>query len=239
MKLSASGKTAVRRTKSTANGAKSIQAKVALNKTTYNPLITPAVLKAVSKTVTAIDRALVVERRFSVNLGGLLAKLKSEISTHLESTGNKSPYQAKVAFNNLVQTRFKIGESRAAEYIRLSDRKDLHRLGLPTSLLIELSRLDDMSLKRFMKKHPTAELKKLPFKEIKKLVRDNNSKKRETGTTESSSGEQVVNIKAIAEKLRTNFEKVRSEFDDNPNIDRNLDAVLGEISKWYLDKKVA
>lgn len=49
----------------------------------------------------------------------------------------------------------------------------------------------------------------------------------------------MVNIKAIAEKLKSNFEKVRDKFNDEPALDKNLDSVLGEISKWYLDKKVA
>lgn len=80
---------------------KPAQAKVALSKTTYHPLINQAVLKAVSKTVTAIDKILIGERKLSVNLVSLLAKLKDELSTHLKKTGNSpSDFQVKTAFHN-------------------------------------------------------------------------------------------------------------------------------------------
>jgi hypothetical protein len=209
-----------------------------LSKTAYGPLITPSVVKAVSKTVAAIDKALLSERRIAVNLGKLLAKLRGEISTHLTVSGQASEYRAKEAFRYFVQVRFKCGESYTNELIRLAERKDLHRLSLPTSVLIELSRLEPEPLKQFLKKHPTAELKKLPVKEIKKLVRGLNPRKRNRGGDNSSS-ESMVNVKVITEKIKSNFEKVRVEFDGDSTLDKSLDSVLGEISKWYLDKKVA
>lgn len=205
----------------------------------FHPLITPAVLKSVSKTVTAIDKAFLSERRIAVNLGGLLAKLQGEIITHLTVSGQASSYQAKVAFRQFVQVRFKCGETYTTELIRLAERKDLHRLGLPTTVLIELSRLDAVNLKKFMSKHPTAALKKLPFKEIKKLVRSVNPNKRVKTNKSGSSSDSTVNVKVIAEKIKSNFDKVRSEFDGDSSLDKSLDSVLGEISKWYLDKKVA
>lgn len=208
--------------------------------TAYSPLITPTVLKSVSKTVAAIDKALLSERRIAVNLGGLLAKLQGEIATHLTASSKASPYQAKVAFRQFVQVRFKCGETYTNELMRLAERKDLHRLGLPTTVLIELSRLDAVNLKKFMTVHPTAELKKLPFKEIKKLVQAANPNKRmKSGGGNSGSSDAAVNVKVIAEKIKSNFDKVRVEFDGNSSLDKSLDSVLGEISKWYLDKKVA
>nr|BFD65946.1 hypothetical protein HAGR004_09680 [Bdellovibrio sp. HAGR004] len=204
----------------------------------FHPLITPSVVKSVSKTVAAIDKAFLSERRIAVNLGGLLAKLQGEIITHLTVSGQASSYQAKVAFRQFVQVRFKCGETYTTELIRLAERKDLHRLGLPTTVLIELSRLDAVNLKKFMTKHPTAELKKLPFKEIKKLVRADNPKKR-VKADKAGSSDSTVNVKVIAEKIKSNFDKVRVEFDGDSSLDKNLDSVLGEISKWYLDKKVA
>ena len=214
------------------------QLKVVLAQTTYSPLITPAVLKAVSKTVSAIDRAFLNERRIAVNLGGLLAKLQGEMMSHLTVSGQASSYQAKMAFRHFVQVRFKCGETYTNELIRLAERKDLHRLGLPTTVLIELSRLDAENLKKFMAKNPTAALKKLPIKEIKKLVRAVNPNKRAT-VSKSGSNDSTVNVKVIAEKIKSNFDKVRVEFDGGSSLDKSLDSVLGEISKWYLDKKVA
>lgn len=216
------------------------QLKVALSQTTYSPLITPSVLKAVSKTVTAIDRAFLNERRIAVNIGGLLAKLQGEMISHLTVSGKASSYQAKMAFRQFVQVRFKCGETYTTELIRLAERKDLHRFGLSTTVLIELSRLSAVNLKKFMKKYPTAELKKLPFKEIKKLVRaDNPNKRIKSGNGKSDSSDSTVNVKVIAEKIKSNFDKVRVEFDGDSSLDKSLDSVLGEISKWYLDKKVA
>lgn len=240
MKTSAKGKSPVsNKTLKAVSGAKATQLKAELTKTAFGPLITPAVLKAVSKTVAAIDRVLLSERRIAVNLGGLLAKLKGEIATHLKVSGQTSEYQAKVAFRHFVQVRFKCGESYTNELIRLAERKDLHRLGLPTSVLIEFSRLEPEPLKQFLKKHPTAELKKLPIVEIKKLVRGVNPKKRASRGGGSSSSESMLNVKVITEKIKSNFEKVRVEFDGDSTLDKSLDSVLGEISKWYLDKKVA
>lgn len=227
-----------KQTKKAVSGAKATQLNAGLTKTAYGPLITPSVVKAVSKTVAAIDRAFLSERRIAVNLGGLLAKLQGEIITHLTVLGQASSYQAKLAFRNFVQVRFKCGETYTTELIRLAERKDLHRLGLPTTVLIELSRLDAVNLKKFMTKYPTAALKKLPFKEIKKLVRADNPNKR-VKTNKSGSSDSTVNVKMIAEKIKSNFDKVRVEFDGDSFLDKSLDSVLGEISKWYLDKKVA
>ncbi len=38
-------------------------------------------------------------------------------------------------------------------------------------MLIEFTRLDTVNLKKFMTKHPTEALKKLPAKEVRKIVR--------------------------------------------------------------------
>lgn len=217
-------------------GTNSKKLKAVLAKTAYGPLITPSVVKAVSKTVAAIDRAFLSERRIAVNLGGLLAKLQGEIISHLTGSGQTSSYQAKMAFRNFVQVRFKCGETYTTELIRLAERQDLHRLGLSTTVLIELSRLDAVNLKKFMTKYPTAALKKLPFKEIKKLVRAVNPNKRVTTSKSGSSSDSTVNVKVIAEKIKSNFDKVRVEFDGNSSLDKDLGSVLGEISKWYLNK---
>lgn len=202
----------------------------------YNPLITKEVLKSVSSTVLSIDKILAGEKAASINLGSLLAKLKSEIENRLKSLGHDNEYQIKLAFHNFVQVRFKLGESRVKEYIKLSERSDLHRLGLPTSVLIELGRLELKPLKTFLDKNPTKILKQLPFKEIKRLVRANNKKKRDT-TSKKVDSEQ--NPEKIAVKLKNTFEIVKDTFDGETQLDKNVDSVLKEIYKWYSDKKVA
>ncbi len=216
---------------------KSTQEKVALYNPTYHPLIDKTVLKTVSKTVLAIEKVLVGERKLSVNFGGLLLKLKNELNTHFEKSGRSapSPYQVKMAFLSPIQVRFKIGENRANEYIKLAERKDLHRINLPTSVLIELSRLSSEELKELLKRSPSSELKKMSFKDIKKLVRGENSRKRN-----KSSKSNIVEVPPdIAETLKSTFEIVKDKFDDEPSIDKDIDSVLGEISEWYFDKKVA
>lgn len=126
--------------------------------------------------------------------------------------------------------------------MRLAERKDLHRLALPTSVLIELCRLDSSTLKQFLKKNPTAKLRLQTVKEIKKLVRADNSKKRKSKDSESSESKntaQVSDPKLIAEKLKTTFEQVRDKFGGEPTLDKSLDTVLGDISMWYFGKKKA
>lgn len=202
----------------------------------YNPLITKEVIKSVTKIVDAIDKILIGERKASIDLGELLAKLRREMDLQLRNSSSANDYQIKLAFHNFVQIRFKLGESRVKEYIRLAEREDLHRLGLPISVLIELSRLEPKPLKNFMAKYPTPKLKQLPFKEIKKLVREKNNKKRST-SSKNSDGD--TNPEKIAVKLKNTFEIVKDNFADEVKLDKNLDSVLKEIYTWYSDKKIA
>jgi hypothetical protein len=39
-----------------------------------------------------------------------------------------------------------------------------------------------------------------------------------------------LNVKLIAEKIKSNFDKVRVEFDGGASLDKDLGSVLGEIS---------
>lgn len=253
MKTSANSRKAARRAKSTVSKAKiaarmakttkvgtdtPAQLKAELMKTAYNPLITPAVLKAVSKTVTAIDKALANERVFSVNIGGLLSQLKSGIKSHLKESGGRVPKDSVVnpAFYDFVQVRFKIGMVRVREYIRLADRDDLHGFDLPSSVLIELSRLKKEPLAEFIEKHPVSEMKGLSFKEIKSLVKVANAASRTSSSKKSSTAPKP---ESIAKQLKATFEIVRGEFENKPAMDRELDTVLGDISVWYLTKKKA
>lgn len=231
-------KTAVRMTKTTkAGNDTSAQLKAVLNKTAYSPLITENVLVSVSKTVSAIDRALSSERKTSVNLGGLLLKLKGEFSVQVRKETYRVLSDKKVswAFHHFIRVRFKLQKSRTDELIRLAERKDLHGIELPVSALVELSRLDEGKLEEFLAEHPVDDLQELPVSKIKKLVRGENTNKRERG----SEKKPEKTPEEIAKSLKTTFEVVRDKFDESPTIDKEVDSVLGEISKWYIDKKVA
>ena len=46
----------------------------------------------------------------------------------------------------------------------------------------------------------------------------------------------TLNVKVIAEKIKSNFDKFRVEFDGGSSMDKDLGSVLGEIFKWYLNK---
>lgn len=207
------------------------QVSVALNKAAKSPFINDEVLKIVSQTVVSIDKVLQGEKDTVFNLGALLAKLQAEITSYWKKMpGNITDYQIKLAFHNFVQVRFKLGESRVNEYIKLSERTDLHKLKFPISVLIEFSRLDSDALKDFFKESSISMLEVLPFKEIKKLVRDKNKNQRDKSSKKT--GNQDAG--EIVESLKISFNKVKSQFDDETLLDEDLEEVLEDIHEWYL-----
>lgn len=211
--------------------SKTTQVSVALNKAAKSPFINDEVLKIVSQTVGSIEKVLQGEKNTAFNLGGLLAKLQSEITSYWKKMpGSITDYQIKVAFHDFVQVRFKLGESRVNEYIKLSERTDLHKLKFPVSVLIEFSRLDSETLKDFFEESPISMLEALPFKKIKKLVRDKNKNQRDkysNKTGNEGSGE-------IIESLKVSFKKVKDQFNNEPSLDEDLEKVLESIHEWYL-----
>ena len=238
-----SRKASVRRAKSAVSLTKtakvesdtSAQLKAVLDKTAYNSLITKEVLGGISKTVLSIDKVLSGERKISVKLGGLLGKLREEFFALLKKDAfpRVLPEKKMVgAFRNFVRIRFKIGSSRTDEYIKLSGRTDIHNIELPVSALIELCRLETPQVGVFLKNYPVTDLQDLSVNKIKKLVSGENPNKRERKKEEESPQQ-------IAEKLKSTFEVVKDKFDDEVSIDKDVDTVLGQISKWYFDKKVA
>jgi hypothetical protein len=132
--------------------------------------------------------------------------------------------------------RFKLGLSRTNEYIRLAERKDLHEIDLPISVLVELSRLDESKLKEFLKSKPVDELREVSFAKVKKLIRGENTNKRERSSNQDDKKEESP--QQIAESLKITFEIVRDKFDEDA-MDKDIDSVLGDISLWYLGKKNA
>lgn len=241
MSTTKKAKSHTRRVKSTVSKAKiakvgtdtPAQLKAELNKTAYSSLITPAMLKSVNKTVIAIDKALAGERKFSVNIGGLLAQLKRGIISYLKESGGKVPKNSAVnaEFYNFVQVRFKIGQVRVREYIRLAERQDLHGFDLPASVLIELSRLKPEPLSEMIEQHPVSELKGLSFKDIKKLVKENNALSRKSTTK----GPKAIKPDHIAKQLKSTFQVVRATFTNKP-VDKEISSVIGEMSKWLIGR---
>lgn len=192
-------------------------------------LITDDVIKAVSPTVDALDLAFAGERLAAINIGGLLAKLKGEIATHLRDSGKAvSDKRIKGAFFSFVQMRFKIKTSRLNEYIRLAERIELHNLDLSVSVLIEMSRLNGILLTKFLEQHPTEKLKSLTFKSVKKLVRDAN---------ENSRNHDPVSQKDLADSLKATFDKVMAQVGDGDELDKDLESVIIDISFWYSHRK--
>jgi len=216
--------------------SKTTQVNAALNKAAKSPFINDEVLKIVSKTVGSIDKVLQGEKDTAFNLGGLLAKLQGEITSYWkEMPGNISDYQIKVAFHDFVQVRFKLGESRVNEYIKLSERADLHKLRFPVSVLIEFSRLDNETLKDFFKECPISTLEALPFKEIKKLIRNKNINQRDKSSKKSG---QNQDSGEIVDSLKDSFKKVKTTFNNEPSLDKDLEKVLEDIHEWYLAHRI-
>ncbi len=208
----------------------STQEKGALNNPPCKPrLITDEVIKAVSETLSALEIALTQERLTTINIGGLLAKLKGEIAIHLRDSGKTvSDKRIKGAFFSFVQMRFKIKTSRLNEYMRLAERIELHNLDLSVSVLIELSRLNGILLAKFLEEHPTEKLKGLTVKAIKKLVRETNENRR---------NHEPVSQKDLADSLRTIFDKVVAQVGDGDELDKDLDSVIIDIHFWYQSRK--
>lgn len=212
--------------------SKTTQFNTALNKTVKSPFINDEVLKIVSKTVCSIDKVLQGEKDTVFNLGGLLAKLQGEINSYWKAMpGNITDYQIKVAFHDFVQTRFKLGESRVNEYIKLSERADLHKLRFPVSVLIEFSRLDRETLKEFFKDNPISTLEVLPFKKIKSLVREKNKNQRNKS---SKNDEKNKDSGEIIDSLKDSFKKVKAKFNNEASLEKDLENVLEDIHAWYL-----
>ncbi|MFN7729667.1 MAG: hypothetical protein ACK5P7_10965 [Bdellovibrio sp.] len=118
----------------------------------------------------------------------------------------------------------------------MAERKDLHEIDLPISVLVELSRLDESKLKEFLKSKPVDELREVSFAKVKKLIRGENTNKRERSSNQDDKKEESP--QQIAESLKITFEIVRDKFDEDA-MDKDIDSVLGDISLWYLGKKNA
>ena len=192
-----------------------------------NKNIKPALLIAVKDTVSKIDRILGAEVKTSIHLGEALSKLQSEFINFFTPNENDELRirKAKRAFRDFIQHRFKLGESRANEYMKVAERKDIRKLKLPICALIEISRLEPDKVKKLLSVYPVRELRELPFKDIKKSVRSLNPNVR-----------KKMGAKAVANRLKSSFTMVKEEF-ATPAIEQEIATVLNEITSWYQQNK--
>lgn len=189
-----------------------------------NKNIKPALLTAVKSTVHKIDKILGNEVKTSIHLGEALHSLEMEFIQYF-TQGKEDKLKlgkAKKAFRDFIQHRFKLGESSANEYMKVAGRKDIRKLKLPICALIEISRLEPEGVKKLLEVYPVRELKELPFKDIKKYVRELNPNVR-----------KKLGSKAVANRLKSTFVIVKEEFAKTPAIEQDIANVLNEITSWY------
>jgi len=222
------------------------QEMVALNNSTNKPrsFITAEMMDAVTPILQRIDECLLNERRAARSIGLQLSKLKDAITSQLRKSGKGvSERRINGILNYFIRVRFKIKGSRLNEYMRLAERADVCELGdagnFSVSALIEFSRLDVTQLAVFMEKHPVDELKSLPIKAIKKLVRDSNGNSRNTVSKNTAKIKEPESQQAWADSLRIVFSKVTGQLDAGTELDKNLESVLMDISFWYIHRKRA
>lgn len=220
--------------------AETTQSSMGLNKSIVNiypHLVSEELQKRTASTVEKIDQALKDERQLGVRIGALLVALRGEFDAyfdHLEKTVPKytapSDRQIEGAFLGFLQVRFKIGDSRGREYMRLASRHDIKDFELPASMLVELTRLDEETLAAFLEEHPLSELQDLSCKEIKRLVREANPDSRERA-------KKTPSVKKLTSTLKTTFELVKENYGSPSDLPDELREVVVHISEWASAKK--
>lgn len=221
---------------------KKLQAHVAgtavkLPDTFKSTLITPELLKAIKPTAESIQTLLGSQAKIELRLGEELFKLKNQILAF--ATKRKlSSKEAAEAFNEFIQETFNLGSTRAEEYIKVANKKDLHGLKLPISSLVELARLPDDSLKRVLKDTPQPKLAEMSFRGVQALVRENNENKRERATageaetTEASKGStergptklSVVSEVSDERDLAIVFDEDAEDFEADNDLESSIQA---------------
>lgn len=189
-----------------------------------NPVIDAVLKREASGTIRKISKILVAETRTAIDLGNQLGVLHEQFVEHFCKKGRTELLErkGKRAFFDFIQFRFKLAKGRATEYMKVAERKDIRRLRLPMGALIELSRLNEESLKDLLQAHSPADLRKQPFREIKALVKIANPNKKDRQSA-----------KAVANRLKSSFVIVKEGFEKDPAIKHEIDSVLSEITSWY------
>lgn len=96
------------------------------------------------------------------------------------------------------------------------------------------ARLEQKTLTVFLKEHPLSELKTLPFKKVRLLVREANPESRERKT---ETAKLISLAKKLAADLRESFNAVKDEYAEVGSVPNELKAIIAEINEWSVPKK--
>lgn len=182
--------------------------------------------KNASSTIKKIQKFLICETRLVIDLGHELGELLECSINHFceKERTDLLVRKAHRKFFEYIQAQFKLEKTRANEYMKVATRKDVRKLRLPIGVLIELARLDEPTLKKYLESHPSSDLKKLPLREIKKTVRLANPNRK------------VRPEKSVVVKLKATFDKVKEKFENATTLEPEIDSTLKEIATWYQEK---
>lgn len=133
--------------------------------------------KTVRKNTDLIKEALAQKGNQSILIGKYLCALENQFGL-IAQKRKKQPGTASKAFKEYVQAQFDIGGNRASEYIQFAKGFDGLEINLEISKLVELSRLGQPALKKFLLKYPHKELASWSCRKVRDLVRDSNPNKR-------------------------------------------------------------
>lgn len=152
-----------------------------------NNLITTDLIETVKEHTEIIHTLLTSRRKLDLQIASELAMLRNQFLAYA-TKNSLGKTEADEAFGEYVQAVFNIKASRAAEYIKVAQKKVLHDLKLSISSLCELARLNDEALKQFLIDYPPEEIGNMGFREVQILVKDNNENSVTRKTTKSSGG---------------------------------------------------
>ncbi len=133
--------------------------------------------KTVRKNTALIKEALAQKGNQSILIGKYLCALEKQFEL-IAKKRKKQPGTASKAFKEYIQVQFDIGGNRASEYIQFAKVFDGLEINLEISKLVELSRLGQPALKKFLLKYPHKELASWSCRKVRDLVRESNPNKR-------------------------------------------------------------
>ncbi len=133
--------------------------------------------KTVRKNTDLIKEALAQNGKQSILIGKYLCDLRNQFDL-IAKGRKKQPGTASKAFKEYVQVQFDIGGNRASEYIQFAKAFNGLEINLEISKLIELSRLGQPALKKFLVKYPQKELASWSCRKVRDFVRASNPNKR-------------------------------------------------------------
>ena len=154
-----------------------------------NKFITEELIKIITPTAEVIQQLLKARSKADIQIGEELRSLRNQFRSFAAKNKTTST-EANKAFSDFIQDAFDIGESRANEYIQVSEKSKLKEMKLPISSLVELSRLPEKEFEKLLKDHPVSILNQLTYRSIKDLCQqyNNNSRPRLSTAPRSTGG---------------------------------------------------